>query len=260
MMDAVLSVAMDIQREAAETALKYFRQGITTDLKSDKSPVTAADLAIERNARTRIEAAFPDHEILGEEFGAGDLTKNNIWVIDPIDGTRSFISGHPAFGFLLAYLEGGVNRLSIVGMPALNELFIGQAGQNATLNGSAIKSSGETALSDSIMYINEGEKLFAKEPAVHAALVNSGHTRRFAYDCYPHAMMAAGYIDCVVDYDLKPFDYLPLAGLIQAAGGIITDWHGNKLDFNSDGRVVSAATPELHSELLAILSMQGFPL
>ena len=257
MMDAILSTAMDIQKEAAGTALKHFRQGIAIDLKSDESPVTAADLAVERGARRRIEAAFPDHEILGEEFGAGNLTKDNIWVIDPIDGTRSFISGHPAFGFLLAYLEGGMNKLSIVGMPALNEVFIGQAGQGSTLNGAPIRTSNKTVLSDSILYINEGEKLFANHPAVHARLVKSGHTRRFAYDCYPHAMMAAGYIDCVVDYDLKPFDYLPLVGVIEGAGGIITDWQGNKLDFNSDGGVVSAATPKLHAELLFLLSEGG---
>lgn len=257
MMDAVLSTAIEIQKEAAATALLHFRTGVSIDVKSDESPVTAADLAVERNARARIQLAFPDHEILGEEFGSGDLTKDHIWVIDPIDGTRSFISGNPSFGFLLAYIEGGRNKMSMIGMPALNEVFIGLAGQGATLNGTAIKTSKTTTLSDAILYINEGEKLFADEPAVHSELVKTGHTRRFSYDCYPHAMMAAGFVDCVVDYDLKPFDYLPLAGVIEAAGGIITDWQGNPLDFNSDGRVVSAATPELHKELLAILSSQG---
>lgn len=256
MMNAVLKTAMEIQNEAANTALKHFRRGISVDLKSDESPVTDADLSIERDARKRILDAFPDHEILGEEFGAGDLTKDHVWVIDPIDGTRSFISGNPAFGFLLSYLEGGRNRLSIVAMPYLNEVFVGEDGKGATLNGSPIRTSGIKTLSKAVLYINEGEKLAVNEPEVHARLIRSGHTRRFAYDCYPHALLAAGFIDCVVDYDLKPFDYLPLAGVIEAAGGTISDWNGNKLDFGSDGRIVSAATPELHREMLEILSPQ----
>ena len=255
MMTTVLETANEIRKQAEAIALKHFRSGIAADLKSDDSPVTAADLAIERDARARIQAAFPEHEILGEEYGAGDLTKDHVWVIDPIDGTRSFISGHPAFGFLLAYIESGRSRLSMIAMPALNEVYLGQVGQGATLNGVPIACSKRTALSDAILYINEGEKLFQREPQVHAKLVRSGRTRRFAYDCYPHAMLAAGFVDCVVDYDLKPFDYLPLAGVIEAAGGVITDWRGRKLDFESDGRVVSAATPELHSELLDRLAV-----
>ena len=93
----------------------------------------------------------------------------------------------------------------------------------------------------------------AHEPDVLAGLLQAGHTRRFGYDCYPHALLAAGHVDAVVDYDLKPFDYLPLQGLIEAAGGLITDWAGKPLDYSSDGRVISAATPALHAEVLSIL-------
>lgn len=259
MANAALETANEIQREAAATALKYFRSHLSVDLKPDASPVTVADLTIERNAKTRIRARFPDHEILGEEYGAGDLSKDHIWVIDPIDGTRSFISGHPAFGFLLAYYQRGRNRLSMVSMPALNEVFIGQPGRGATLNGAPISCSKKTALSKAMLYINESDRLLAEQPDIHARLMTSGHTRRFAHDCYPHALLAAGFVDCVVDYDLKPFDYLPLAGLIEAAGGVVTDWRGNGLGFDSDGRVVSAATPELHQALLDILAAQGNP-
>ena len=254
MTNAVLATAREIQKEAAATALRNFRSPLSIDLKPDASPVTVADLAIERAAKARIRARFPDHEILGEEYGAGDLSKDHIWVIDPIDGTRSFISGHPAFGFLLAYYEKQQNRLSMIAMPALNEVFIGQPGQGATLNGTPIACSKKTALAEAMLYINESERLRADEPEIHARLAASGHTRRLAHDCYPHALLAAGFVDCVVDYDLKPFDYLPLTGVIEAAGGLITDWRGNRLDFDSDGRIVSAATPELHQALLDILS------
>ena len=254
MTNAVLATASEIQKEAATTALRHFRSRLSIDLKPDASPVTVADLAIERAAKARIRARFPDHEILGEEYGAGDLSKDHIWVIDPIDGTRSFISGHPAFGFLLAYYEKQRNRLSMISMPALNEVFIGQPGQGATLNGAPIACSNKTALAEAMLYINESERLRADEPEIHARLAASGHTRRLAHDCYPHALLAAGFVDGVVDYDLKPFDYLPLTGVIEAAGGVITDWRGQRLDFDSDGRIVSAATPELHQALLDILA------
>jgi len=92
----------------------------------------------------------------------------------------------------------------------------------------------------------------AGDPAVFEQLGQTGATRRFAYDCYPHALLAAGHIDAVVDYNLQPYDYLPLCALIEAAGGVITDWQGKPLSLESDGRVISAATPALHRQLLEI--------
>jgi histidinol phosphatase-like enzyme (inositol monophosphatase family) len=252
--DLILATAQEIARSAATTAMGYFRNNPEIELKADESPVTVADLHIEKDARAVLTRVFPGHSILGEEYGAGDLSNNDVWVIDPIDGTRSFLAGHPLFGFLLAYLKDAENRLSIVGMPALNEVFLSQSGQGASLNGKPIKVSAKMELSEAILFINEGEKIFAMEPEVHARLVVSGHTRRFAYDCYPHALLAAGLVDVVVDYDLKPFDYLPLTGLVEEAGGLMTDWAGQPLDFASDGRVVSAATPELHQQMLRLLS------
>ena len=249
-----LETAYTLAQTAAATALTYFRRHLEIEKKRDESPVTAADLQIEREVRALLAATFPAHSILGEEYGAGDLGAEHVWVIDPIDGTRSFISGHPLFGFLLAYLQGGTCQFGMVSMPALNELFVGIRGQGASLNGNPIGVSQQTQLSDAILSINEGEKLFAFEPQIHARLLRAGHTRRFGYDCYPHALLAAGHIDAVVDYDLKPFDFLPLVGLIEAAGGIISDWQGNPLSFTSGGKVVSAATPELHRALLDLLN------
>lgn len=250
----VLSVANEISQMAAKAAMTFFRKELDINLKGDESPVTVADIQIEKEAREILALNFPDHAILGEEFGSGDLSKEHVWVIDPIDGTRSFISGHPLFGFLLAYMRSGKGLLGVVSMPALGELYIGEPGHGATLNGVAISVSKQTDISNAILSINEGERLFACEPQVHERLISAGHTRRFGYDCYPHALLAAGHIDGVVDYDLKPFDYLPLVALVEAAGGVMSDWEGKQLSFDSDGRVVSAATPELHRQLLQLLS------
>lgn len=254
MNESIIDTAKALSALAAQTALSYYRQPLDIELKEDASPVTVADKAIEGQVREYLTEHYPDHSILGEEYGAGDLSNEHVWVIDPIDGTRSFISGHPLFGFLLSYLQHGQNQLSVVSMPALNELYLGGLMAPATLNGHFISCSKTTSLAQAILYINEGDKLFLQEPEIHKRLLASGHTQRFSYDCYPHALLAAGHVDAVVDYDLKPFDYLPLSGLIHAAGGVMSDWDGKALDFDSDGRVVSAATPELHASLLNVIA------
>lgn len=242
--------------EAGEIALSYFRQdGLETNTKDDSSPVTQADMETEEFIRAKLAATFPEHGILGEEFGiSGDLD-DQCWIVDPIDGTRFFVTGYPTFGTLLALLEKGIPRLGIVRMPALNETFVGLDQVAATHNGKPIKASGVTKLDQAKLFINEAERTSSHYPALFERLCNSGHTRRMSYDCYPHAMVAAGHIDAVTDMGLEPYDYLPLVPIVQAAGGVITDWKGQPLNIHSDGRVLTAATPELHEELLAMLDV-----
>ena len=243
-----------IVEAASKTAMGYFRSLLEIETKGDESPVTVADKIVEQEIRTALEAAYPDFGILGEEFGAEGLEKDSFWVVDPIDGTRSFISGLPLFGMLLGLVQGGKPVLGVVGMPALGEIYVGEKGRGATLNGRAISASGQTQLAEATLFINEGEKLAMQEPDLFAALCNTGTTRRMAYDCYPHALVASGHVDVVVDFDLQPYDYLPVVPLVEAAGGCMTDWEGNPLGLNSDGRVVSAATPELLAETLALIA------
>ena len=136
----------------------------------------------------------------------------------------------------------------------MGEVFVGVKGEGATLNGAPIQSSDQTDLDESILYINEGENIFADHPDVFGLLIKAGQTRRFSYDCYPHALLAAGHIDAVVDYGLQPYDYLPLICLVEAAGGVMADWDGNALTLQSDGRVVTAATPDLLGQVLDVLN------
>ena len=239
---------------ASDVAMRYFRGRLGVEFKQDESPVTQADKAVEADVRAYLRQHFPNHGVFGEEEGKQDGDGRHMWVIDPIDGTRSFLSGHPLFGFLLAHLTDGAPQLGVVGMPALNETFVGMRGQGAVLNDQPIHTSQQTRLDQSILYVNEGDKIYRDHPAVFERLMQSGQTRRFAYDCYPHALLAAGHVDAVVDYDLQPYDFLALSPLIQAAGGVMTDWRGQPLSLTSEGAVISAATPELHAELLEILS------
>jgi histidinol phosphatase-like enzyme (inositol monophosphatase family) len=238
---------------AGETARRYFRGQNEIAFKEDESPVTVIDQMIERDLKMAIASKYPNDGILGEESGVDGDLEGNLWVIDPIDGTRSFITGNPLFGMLLAYLENGAPVAGVISMPVLNELYTGAVGHPALCNGKPIQVSSQRDIDECTLYINEGDKLVAEHPKLLSRLLGAGKTRRFGYDCYPHALLAAGHIDAVVDYDLKPYDYLALTAVIEAAGGIMTDWAGKPLDLASDGAVVAAATPELHSELLALL-------
>lgn len=254
-LEEIASHAAGIAVEAGKIALSYFRQdGLGITNKQDDSPVTKADQETEQFIRHELAAAFPDHGILGEEFGTSGELEDQFWTIDPIDGTRFFITGYPSFGVLMSLHQQGMPCLGIVRMPALDETFIGFGKEPALLNGKKVKCSGIKHLGQAKLFINEAERTFKDNPERFNRLCDAGQTRRMSYDCYPHAMVAAGYIDAVTDMGLQPYDYLPLVPLIQSAGGIITDWDGKPLGLHSDGRVVTAATPELHEELLAVLA------
>lgn len=250
----ILAQAVAIAEAASALPMGHFRTPLPVEAKEDDSPVTIADRATEAFIRDRLREAFPQDGIFGEEMGVENGEAEALWIIDPIDGTRSFITGNPLFGMLLGRVVAGVPQIGIVRMPALGETFAGMAGGGATLNGAAIRCRTTTRLDGALVYINEAEKIHAADPARFARLCGIGHTRRMAYDCYPHALVAAGQIDAVVDCGLQPYDYLPLIALVEAAGGVICDWQGQPLTLQSDGRVVTAATPALRDALLAVLA------
>lgn len=247
----IKSEAVRIAHEASAVAMQYFRAPLDIIEKADDSPVTVADRETESYIRAELAKVFPDHAIFGEEHGISGSLDGPSWIIDPIDGTRSFITGSPLFGMLIGHLDGDLPQLGLVQMPALGETFVGQRGGSAECNGAPIHCRPTTRLDQAMVYINEAERIFSHNPALFGRLCRIGHTRRMAYDCYPHAMVAAGRIDAVVDFGLEPYDYLPLVSLVEAAGGVMTDWEGAALTLHSDGRVVTAATPDLHQALLA---------
>ncbi len=238
---------------AAEASLGFFRGKLGIDFKSDESPVTQADRGVEDLVRAYLAKHFPQDGVFGEEAGFQGADREHVWIIDPIDGTRSFLSGHPLFGFLLGRLHQGAPEIGVIAMPPLGETLIGVKRLGATLNGAPISVSGQTALDEAVLFVNEGEKLHRDCPDLFARLMTTGQTRRLAYDCYPHALLAMGHVDVVVDYDLKPYDFLPVMAVVEAAGGIMTDWDGKALTLDSGGGVVSAATPALHDAMLNLI-------
>ena len=251
--DARIEDLSDIAGVAAKAALRFFRGRLGIEFKADESPVTQADRGVEAEVRKLISARFPGHGIYGEEHGMEGADARALWVIDPIDGTRSFISGNPLFGFLLAHLIDGEPQLSAVGMPALGEVFVSQRGRGAFKGAERLKSSGTTGFDGATIYINEGEKIWRAHPDVISRLMNTGTTRRFSYDCYPYALLAMGHVDVVVDFDLQPYDYLSVSLLVEEAGGAMSDWQGGSLRMGENVATIAAASPELHRKALELL-------
>lgn len=249
----ICDVAKRIAVEASAIPMAHFRAPLEVTDKADDSPVTIADQKTEAFIRRALETQFPEHGIFGEEYGISGSLAGETWIVDPIDGTRSFITGSPLFGMLIGYLVAGEAHMGLVRMPALGETYMGVKGVGATCNDQPIHCRNTQSLDRARVYINEAERIQNMDSALFSRLCTIGHTRRMAYDCYPHALVASGQIDAVIDCGLEPYDYLPLIGLVQAAGGVITDWDGKALTLESDGRVVTSATPELHAQMLAVL-------
>ena len=246
----LLQAALEIGGSAAAIPMRYFRSEMAVEDKPDASPVTIADRETEEHIRRAIAKRFPGHGIYGEEFGESSADAAYIWVVDPIDGTRSFICGVPLFGMLLGVLRRGAPEAGVIRMPALGEAFAGCRGGVATRNGVAVRCRGVTRPEEARIFINEANRMVEREPERLKRLMAAGHIRRFSNDCYPFALLASGRIDAVVDFDLKPYDYLPIVPVVEAAGGIMTDWRGQPLGLHSDGSIVAAATPELHRAVM----------
>lgn len=246
--------ALQLADAAKPVALRYFRQPLTIDTKADESPVTVADREIELAMRALIEQHYPEHGILGEEHGRSGLDREYFWVIDPIDGTKSFISGMPTFGVLIALVHRGVPLLSVVDHPAMAERFIGIAGQATRWNGVPCTVRDCRSLKDAILFATTPDMFEGDTAARFDRVSRHAKVRRFGGDCFAYAMLAGGHVDAVVEAQLQPYDYMALVPMVEGAGGILTDWSGAPLSIHSDGRVVAAATASLHKEILDLLN------
>lgn len=249
----LLAFANTLADAAREPVLKYFRQRLDIEQKADDSPVTIADRETERLLRERIQARFPDHGLHGEEYGQSGTDRRYRWVLDPIDGTRSFISGMPTFGTLIALLDGSTPLLGVIDMPAMDERWCGLRGEASTFGGVRCHTRDCRILAAASLSATSPDIFQGSDLARFEALGRQTRLRRFGGDCYAYGLLAAGFIDLVVEADLKPYDYLALIPVIEGAGGVISDWTGRPLGLNSDGRVLAAATPQLHAQALALL-------
>ena len=241
-----------------QIAKKYFRLENGEVAKGDGSPVTEADRQIEKIIRSEIEKKFPTHGIIGEEYGTHNLGADFVWILDPIDGTSSFIIGRPLFGTLIALTHKEKSVLGIMNQPISGERWIGIDGQGSWLNGKKNKTRNCLELSDAVMcatsshhFQNEDEKILKKISGLTKYQKLGGVI--YGGDCYSYASLASGFIDIVIDPGLKVYDYAALIPIIEMAGGVVTDWHGNDLQLKSDVRLVACGSKELHKKFLELI-------
>ena len=241
--------------ESEKIIKEYFRKSFVIQSKEDESPVTIADQKAELKIRELIEKKYPNHGILGEEFEGKDIESEYLWVIDPIDGTRSFIAGHKDFGTLISLLHNKIPIIGIINCPMHKERWVGIKGRQTTMNNQKVYTStkqylDQSYLSTTGLYMFENDnfkKGFEK-------IIDQTSYHRFGGDCYNYGMVASGYIDIVIENMLKVHDYMALIPVIEGAGGEITDKFGKMINFDSDGSVVVSANQKLHKQLIDIIN------
>ena len=231
-----------------------FKTGYNIEQKADLSPVTQLDTEVEQRIRSLIEAEFPDHGIIGEEFGSIRENSPFKWVIDPIDGTKAFIAGETTFTTLIALLHDEKPVIGIIDQPILRERWAAISGQKTLYNNQPLpalsnKNTLKTAKisTTSIGYFTpQQEEKFNK-------LRGSAANTALGGDAYAYGLLTSGKLDMVLDGGMQPYDYCALPPIIEGVGGIITDWAGNPLNLHSDGSVLAASNRELYRETLEIL-------
>jgi len=247
MADQLLAAALAAADAAGDVIRPYFRGSVPADLKADQSPVTVADREAERAMRAVLSRLCPDCGILGEELGLERPEAPLRWVLDPIDGTRAFITGRPTFGSLIALLDGDVPVLGIIDQPILRERWIGVAGRPAVFAGNLGGQSGTRVCADlahAELSCTSPEMLGEDLPRWRrlAAQVRRNY---WGGDCYAYGLLALGQIDVIVECDLKPWDWAALLPVVQGAGGRLTDWQGNPPRVEGDGRIIAVGDPAL---------------
>lgn len=246
---SLLPLASRLADEAGNVILAHYRTGFSVDHKSDESPVTIADRGVEARLREILESTRPEDGILGEEYGPKESKNGLTWVIDPIDGTKSFVVGRPTFGTLIALCYEGAPILGVIDQPILKERWIGD-GKTATFNGAPIKSRACTALKDARIASTSPAQL----PRCWEALNNASNFMVWGGDCYSYGLLANGWLDAVIEDFLAPYDFLALPPIVMGAGGWMGDWNGNPLTITSEGKTLAVGNAGLKDEVLALLA------
>lgn len=230
---------------AGEAIRPLFRGSFSQENKDDRSPVTQADREAESAMRMLIELERKDDGIIGEEYGTRNEHAGRQWVLDPIDGTISFIAGRPIFGTLIALLQDGWPVLGIIDQPISGERWVGRIGGPTLFHGKPVRTRACRALSDGVLATSSPHYFSNDEADAYMALAKhvSGEAKQgkivYGGDCYNYGLLASGHIDFVVEAGLKLFDYAALVPVVEGAGGSVTDWQGNPLDAHSDGSILA---------------------
>lgn len=241
---------------AAETLPRFRAEAAVTDKGVGRfDPVTEADREAERAIRAAIESAYPDHGIVGEEFGAKNAGAEHVWVIDPVDGTRAFISGVPVWGTLIGLTRGGRAVAGVMAQPFTGEIYFTD-GDSARYEGPGgarrLATRDTVSLSDAILFTTTPALFTGAAKAAYERLEGAVRLARYGTDCYGYMMVASGQADLVCEVGLQSYDVVALIPIIEMAGGVITDWSGGRAE--NGGSILASANKRLHESALALLN------
>lgn len=254
----IIATAHAVADAARAAVLPYFRsEGLTADNKAGQGfdPVTEGDRATERAMREVLAKMRPQDGILGEEYGTQTGSSGLTWVLDPIDGTRGFMSGTPTWGVLIAVSDETGPIYGLVDQPYIGERFeggFGRANVSGPLGERKLQVRGDRALEDAVLYTTFPEVGSEAEGAAFRDVARKVKLTRYGMDCYAYALLAAGQIDLVIEAGLQIYDIQAPLAVIEAAGGIVTDWQGGPA--HQGGRVLAAAGQQQHQAALEVLS------
>lgn len=250
---SLLDFAVETAWQAGRVTMRYFRTGTEVFTKEDLSPVTAADREAEQLMRERIARQFPQDGVLGEEFGEQNPGAGRRWILDPIDGTKSFVRGVPLFGVLLALEEDGEAVLGVLHFPALAETVWAARGAGCWFNGERARVSDTARVAEALVCATDAEYLQQRGRRRAWDQLRSGALLARTWgDCYGYALVATGRAEVMVDPDLAPWDSAALKPVIQEAGGVFTDWNGVATHLGQGGVATNSA---LASEVRALLEV-----
>ncbi|MEM7746214.1 MAG: inositol monophosphatase family protein [Pseudomonadota bacterium] len=223
------------------------------DIKADQSYVTETDRRIETRLREMIEAEYPEHGIMGEEHGSRDLDAEFVWVLDPIDGTAPFVAGIPVYGTLIGLARQASPWLGIIDHPATSDRWVGVSGEWATRNGERVHTRPCADFEPALMTNSNPDFFSPPERAAFDALRARVRYTQYGGSCYAYGVLASGRTDLAVDGGLDPFDIFAPAAVVEGAGGVITDWSGERFTLDWRGLVLASGDAELHARALAFL-------
>lgn len=244
-LSADIALAHRLADVAGEAIRPHFRAGLEADRKGDETPVTLADREAEEAMRRILRAEAPRDGIIGEELGTQESATGRSWVLDPIDGTVSFMAGRPIFGTLIALVVEGFPVLGIIDQPILGERWAGASGRPTTFNGAPCKTRPCRQLADA-MLATTGPHYFDDHDGGHfmALAARTDHRRMMmGGDCYNYGLVASGHVDIVCEAGLKLHDWAALVPIVDGAGGMMCDWNGDPLHAESDGHVLALGDP-----------------
>ena len=253
MIDLDAAVAL-IERLVAASAAEIrprFRQAIVTERKADISPVTEADRAAEKAIRAILAAERPADAIIGEEYGNESGTSGLTWVIDPIDGTKAFMTGRSTFVTLIGLLDGDTPVLGVIDQPITGDRWIGVAGRETRLNGKTVRTRQTSDIAEATFSTTDPNLFPDPDSGAYRRISSACGIRTYGGDGLAYGLLASGWVDVVLESGLKLHDFAALAPVVEGAGGVMTDWSGRKLLAGSDGRVLATGNAKLHAQLLA---------